>query len=70
LTEVPSPGALFLVPHADGNGYAHTGVVAAVPAPGVLRTVEGNSNDSGSANGDRVVERFRPVKGLMFVRLP
>jgi hypothetical protein len=68
LSESPTAGGLFLLPHTTGIGYAHTGIVAEVCGAAV-RTVEGNSNDDGSANGDRVVQRFRPSAGLMYVRL-
>lgn len=68
LGDSPAAGGLFLLPHADGDGYAHTGIVAEVCGAAV-RTIEGNSNDDGSANGDKVVQRFRPSAGMMYVRL-
>jgi hypothetical protein len=42
------PGFVFILDH--GHGHGHTGFVSAT-AGGALRTVEGNSNDNGSANG-------------------
>ena len=59
---------LFLLPHSTGIGYQHTGIVAEVCGE-AIRTIEGNSNDDGSANGERVVQRYRSSAGLMYVRL-
>lgn len=42
------PGMVFVLDHGGGQG--HTGFVSG-QAGGALQTVEGNSNDNGSANG-------------------
>jgi hypothetical protein len=50
------PGLVFILDH--GGGLGHTGFVREV-AGGALRTVEGNSNDDGSANGVGVFDLRR-----------
>jgi hypothetical protein len=50
------PGFVFILDHGGGNG--HTGFVAG-QAGGALRTIEGNSNTTGSANGVGVFELNR-----------
>lgn len=51
------PGFLFLVRKA-GNRWEHIGIVEAI-AGEVLTTIEGNTNDSGSAEGCEVCRRTR-----------
>jgi hypothetical protein len=50
------PGMVFILDHGGGNG--HTGFVVGQTG-GALHTIEGNSNDSGSANGVGVFELNR-----------
>lgn len=53
------PGDFFILNGGD-SGYKHTGViVAACSAEGDFPTVEGNTNDAGSAEGDGIYERTR-----------
>jgi hypothetical protein len=70
LPATPTYGDLFLVPRGDGT-FRHVGIVAEVFDGGVIQTVEGNSNDDGSAEGNRVVSLFRNYKasGLVFVNV-
>lgn len=75
-----------VVPHPDDTGYCidangrafHTFIVGPVAPDGRFATAEGNSNDDGSANGDRVairgldhpkVRRVTPGE-YVFVTLP
>lgn len=53
-TVVPVAGAIFLL-----SRHRHTGFVSEVLAGDRLRTVEGNTNGGGSADGDGVYERER-----------
>lgn len=39
--------------------YIHVGIVVEVTSKGVYRTIEGNTNDEGSANGHEVCARWR-----------
>lgn len=50
------PGAVFI--HDYGSGHGHTGLVRQ-SISGALRTIEGNSNNSGSRNGLGVFELNR-----------
>ena len=50
------PGFLFLV--RKGNTWEHTGIVEQIRGE-VLTTIEGNTNDSGSAEGYEVCRRIR-----------
>lgn len=61
----PTRGDLFVI--RKGTGHSHIGFViqyGSVEIP----TIEGNTNDDGSANGDGVYERQRSVHGLDFIR--
>ena len=42
------PGFIFIIDHGHGNG--HTGIVESVNG-GLITTIEGNTNNNGSANG-------------------
>ena len=50
----PTPGAIFLL-----KGHKHTGLVYDVLPGEWLRTIEGNTNDGGSPEGDGVYDRMR-----------
>ncbi len=54
------PGYLFLV-RKTSNKWAHIGVVEAIDGEAML-TIEGNTNDSGSAEGFEVCRRTRGIK--------
>ena len=54
------PGYLFLV-RKTGNNWSHIGIVEAVQGDAML-TIEGNTNDSGSAEGFEVCRRTRGIK--------
>lgn len=70
LVSVPQAGDIFLV-RGGPHGHRHTGLVAAVPNNWHAPTVEGNSNDDGSAEGWEVVARRpgRPVDSCDYVRV-
>lgn len=63
----PQDGDVFLV-RGPGNTYTHTGIV--IRAGGRVTTIEGNTNDNGSAEGIGVFYRTRATSNLAFVRLP
>ncbi len=54
---VVKPGDIFLVQKANLD-WIHTGIVISV-GNDVFETIEGNSNDDGSHNGDRACRRVR-----------
>lgn len=62
----PNAGDLFVIP--KGDGWGHIGFVSAILSLHEIETVEGNTNDGGSANGDGVYQRIRNVAGLGFIR--
>jgi len=51
---VPTAGSIFIT-----NGHKHTGFVEADLGDGSYRTIEGNTNDGGSPEGDGVYLRTR-----------
>jgi len=51
------PGDIFLVQKTP-NDWVHTGIIAAV-GKDIFETIEGNTNDDGSNNGNRVCKRVR-----------
>ena len=61
------PGDLVCVTRADGSGR-HVGIATSTVDNGYVKTIEGNTNDNGSAEGDGVYARIRPIKRLVFVR--
>lgn len=67
----PQPGDL-LVLRGGPTHYHHVGLVVAAPRPdGVVLTIEGNTNDAGSSEGDGVYEKERKPKRMpcVFVTL-
>jgi hypothetical protein len=62
-----SPGDLFILVKDSGEAY-HTGIVTQMGDEHIT-TIEGNSNDEGSANGYEVCSRYRDFNGKRFVRL-
>lgn len=71
LTDDPEPGDVFIL--LDGHGVPHhTGFVTTkLDADGRFGTIEGNTNDDGSNNGDGVYIRKRNARsGVAFIRIP
>jgi hypothetical protein len=62
----PHEGDLFCV--KKGDGYGHIGIVVLVQSPEQIRTLEGNTNNDGSFNGNGVYERTRAVSTCGFIR--
>jgi hypothetical protein len=62
------PGWLFLVKKPDGSGYHHTGIVVSV-SQDHLETLEGNSNNDGSREGNEVVAHHRSYNNLDFIEV-
>jgi len=69
VTDAPESGDLFILLDAQRNPH-HIGFVVSANG-GTFQTIEGNTNDVGSVNGDGVYERIRK-KGpsVAFVGLP
>lgn len=61
ITHTPKPGDIWIMDLGGGNG--HTGMVIAVVGD-VITTIEGNTNDNGSSNGDGVYVRTRKVERM------
>ena len=79
LEREPAVGDVFLKYDAKLRRFGHTGIVVSVHAGDpqedlgihVCTTVEGNTNDNGSPNGNatlRRVRRFSEPKGDRFIR--
>lgn len=51
------PGDIFLLPRSDYDWY-HTGLIVSV-GNGTFETIEGNTNNDGSSNGNGVYKRMR-----------
>jgi hypothetical protein len=61
------PGQIFIMSRA-GAGLGHTGIVLSVdPASKTITTIEGNTNDQKSGEGDRVGINKRPLNGTPFL---
>jgi hypothetical protein len=54
----PQPGDIFILDFHDGTG--HTGFVESVDG-NIVHTIEGNSNNDGSRNGNEVVRHTRDI---------
>ena len=61
LVEQPGPGDVFLLWSATKNRFHHTGFVVEALPHASYRTLEGNTNDDGSVNGNGVYERTRGI---------
>ncbi len=63
-----TPGSFFLRPNPPGvkPRYAHTGIVVQAEAD-TFKSIEGNTNDDGSAEGVEVCARVRGYRGLDFI---
>lgn len=57
---VPTSGSIFIL-----NGHKHTGFVETVFPNGNCITIEGNTNDGGSPEGDGVYRRTRERRELL-----
>ena len=55
------PGAIFIIDHGGGKG--HTGLVTQVVS-GVVQTIEGNTNQAGSREGDGVYTHTRSIASI------
>jgi hypothetical protein len=61
------PGQIFIMSR-PGAGLGHTGIVLRVdPASKTITTIEGNTNDQKSGEGDRVGINKRPLDGTPFL---
>jgi peptidoglycan hydrolase-like protein with peptidoglycan-binding domain len=63
-----TPGSVFLRPNPPGRKprYAHTGIVVKADVD-TFKSIEGNTNDEGSAEGFEVCARVHGYRGLDFV---
>ena len=63
-----TPGSFFLRPNPPGvkPKYAHTGIVVQADAD-TFKSIEGNTNDEGSAEGFEVCARVHGYQGLDFI---
>lgn len=61
------PGSIFLNRKAPDH-WSHTGIVIAVEKD-VFHTIEGNTNDEGSAEGYEVCQRIRNYESKDFIRI-
>ena len=59
LKSEPEPGDIFLV-YDEISAY-HTGFVLSLPNNTQFKTIEGNSNDNGSSNGDGIYSNIRTI---------
>lgn len=55
------PGDIFIMDL--GHGLGHTGIVESFTPGGMLNTIEGNTNDTGSREGYEVVRKIRKPAG-------
>jgi peptidoglycan hydrolase-like protein with peptidoglycan-binding domain len=63
-----TPGSFFLRPNPPGvkPRYAHTGIVVQADAD-TFKSIEGNTNDEGSAEGFEVCARVHGYRGMDFI---
>jgi peptidoglycan hydrolase-like protein with peptidoglycan-binding domain len=61
---IPAGSMFFL--RGGQYGYTHVGLVEAMHADGIMSTIEGNTNDEGSANGYEVARRIRRIAAADF----
>jgi len=67
LSDASAIGSIFVLHNAAGH-FHHAGIVCSKPyRDAVINTIEGNTNNNGSANGDGVYRRGRPLAMLKFI---
>jgi hypothetical protein len=66
LLKAPERGCIFLVRGA--GKFVHTGLVTSVEGDRI-HTVEGNTNNDGSSNGDGVYARSRKASSCVYVKV-
>jgi hypothetical protein len=59
--ELVRPGAIFIIDHGSGKG--HAGLVRSIVS-GQINTIEGNTNQAGSREGDSVWEKTRTIGSI------
>ena len=70
IVDHPQPGDLFILLNADRHAH-HMGFVTATNPESEFETIEGNTNQGGSVNGDGVYRRTRTAgPRTVFVRIP
>lgn len=62
---LPAPGDVFVLDTGDPGGFGHVGLVEAVsPDNNTLTTLEGNTNEEGSRDGNAVARHtWKPYSG-------
>lgn len=67
LSEFPATGSIFVLPNEEGV-FHHAGIVTEVDEElGVIKTIEGNTNLNGSANGYGVFRRTRKINKQKYI---
>lgn len=69
ISSTPTPGALVFWESTTKKGYGHCGIVVGIRDKNYIYTVEGNTNNNGSREGDGVYKKVRPISGYTGVRL-
>lgn len=64
----PQPGDIFIMDH--GHGLGHAGFIESIDPDGLIRTIEGNTNDEGDRDGYEVCRRIRHAEKMKgFIRI-
>lgn len=63
--QLPAPGDVFVLDTGDPGGFGHVGIVESCsPAGDTVTTIEGNTNDAGSREGNAVARHtWKPKDG-------
>jgi peptidoglycan hydrolase-like protein with peptidoglycan-binding domain len=62
-TKIPRTGDIFIMDFGGGTG--HTGIVIGISGDATtVNTIEGNTNEAGSRNGDGVYLRMMPINSI------
>lgn len=61
ISDSPKPGALWLARHGN-TSRGHAGIVASMSG-GVMTTIEGNTDDAGTREGDGIFLKTLPLRG-------
>jgi peptidoglycan hydrolase-like protein with peptidoglycan-binding domain len=61
-------GSFFLRRNSSDKSWVHTGLVMEF-ADEIFKTIEGNTNDDGSANGYEVLRQVHSYRGYDFIRI-
>jgi hypothetical protein len=67
VVQDPEPGDIFILKDSGSPPYFHTGIITGINQS-YFNTIEGNTDGSGSSNGQGIYQRTRSYNNVIFLR--